>query len=620
MFIFEGGILMYIPFLVILFIVWLVWRQLSNANKKEQELKNIIEKKEQEISKKNQIGAEMNNLGCFEGEKITQHTNGTVATIANYKDGKLDGEFKHFQDTGEIWSHAHYKNGELHGTRKFYYRSGSLDTEQQWENGLLVGSVKSYYENGKLKTDRNHIDGKEHGISKEYYEIGELKSEYSYKMGLKHGVCKTYFKDGSVESESYFENDKAEGNSKAYFEDGHVKKEANYIGGNGASKEFYDTGELNVETIRLENGIEKKRYYRNGKISSNSKTLNQYWGESKLVWITKKDSTTYYINGNPKVVFSYSYHYDWETTKTLKENLGTEKGYYESGKIKYEETFKGLDRYRKLLNKKRFLESGQPYEGIYLVKDVEDDEYGQDGQVLVKEIYVNGDLDGVVVFYNDDKKVKEEINFKKGVRDGKTTEYDEEGNVELVALYENGKEIESREYLYCHYDESKQKLISESHHDYIRNTSWTKEFTTEGRLEKHYVHDKNSEQISTFYKYFESGKIKEIDVWQGDEKRKKIYYETGELFSEEIKDKEFKTDGVLKYYYKAGKAFKETQFVHGLKHGYSRLFNEDGKIIAEDIWENNNKTNSKVYDKKSKEILDGMIDRLRNSDIWVMTS
>ena len=97
-----------------------------------------------------------------------------------------------------------------------YYDDGSIEGERTFKDGLLDGPFKHYNENGivDMKGTYNNY-GKMEGCFKSYEQNGEIKSETTYKDGVKNGVFKVY-KDGYLIVEGEHKQDKVDGLCKAY--------------------------------------------------------------------------------------------------------------------------------------------------------------------------------------------------------------------------------------------------------------------------------------------------------------------------------------------------------------------------------------------------------------------
>lgn len=127
----------------------------------------------------------------FTGQIVKKYENGQVQSIENFKNGKLDGEFKELT-LAQIGS---FKNGDLENIKAFY-ENGRLKFEETIKN--RKGKYREYYPNGQLEEEGEVFQGEETGLWKYYNEEGKLLSEGRYKEGKKIGKWKLYNLDGSL--------------------------------------------------------------------------------------------------------------------------------------------------------------------------------------------------------------------------------------------------------------------------------------------------------------------------------------------------------------------------------------------------------------------------------------
>ena len=112
----------------------------------------------------------------FTGQIIKKYKNGQVKSIENFKNGKLNGEFKEFFENGSLFQVGTFKNGDMKNI-KVFYENGNLKFEQNLKN--RKGKYRGYYPNGKLEVEGEVFQGDEIGLWKYYNEEGNLlKTEY----------------------------------------------------------------------------------------------------------------------------------------------------------------------------------------------------------------------------------------------------------------------------------------------------------------------------------------------------------------------------------------------------------------------------------------------------------
>ena len=113
----------------------------------------------------------------FTGQVIKKYKDGQVESIENFKNGKLNGEFKEFFENGSLFQVGTFKNGEMKNIRVFY-ENGNLKFEQNLKD--RKGRYKGYYPNGQLEEEGEIFQGEKIGVWRYYNEEGKLSSEVTY--------------------------------------------------------------------------------------------------------------------------------------------------------------------------------------------------------------------------------------------------------------------------------------------------------------------------------------------------------------------------------------------------------------------------------------------------------
>lgn len=112
----------------------------------------------------------------FTGQVIKKYKNGQVKSIENFKNGKLNGEFKEFFENGSLFQIGTFKNGDMENV-KVFYENRNLKFEQNLKD--RKGKYRGYYPNGILEVEGEVFQGDEIGLWKYYNEEGNLlKTEY----------------------------------------------------------------------------------------------------------------------------------------------------------------------------------------------------------------------------------------------------------------------------------------------------------------------------------------------------------------------------------------------------------------------------------------------------------
>jgi len=114
--------------------------------------------------------------------KREYYPSGRLLSIINYTDGVRNGSCKYFHDYGAwaIKTSLNYKNGKLIGSSKTYNQDGQLTEE------------------GQYKYSDDWLYSRKDGVWITYYESGELKVEITYDENGKSLKYISYEKDGTI--------------------------------------------------------------------------------------------------------------------------------------------------------------------------------------------------------------------------------------------------------------------------------------------------------------------------------------------------------------------------------------------------------------------------------------
>ena len=223
--------------------------------------------------------------------------------------------------------------------------------------------------------------------------------------GLKIGYWINYSKDGKTKlDEGNYIADKKDGIWKAYFADGKIKHEITYT--NGAAKGY------------------AKMYYEDGKLREEGTWNEKHW---------TGDYRYYFPNGQVAYMWNYNNQGKRE---------GEQKYFHENGNIKY----------------KGGWENGQVKTSVEI--------YDESGKLVQNRVYENGKFTesvsstpqttpsqtpktystftgtGYNTVYRLDGKVEKKGYFEKGILiNGEFNEYDENGNLTQIKVYEKGQVV-----------------------------------------------------------------------------------------------------------------------------------------------------------------------------------
>ncbi len=257
------------------------------------------------------------------------------------------------------------------------YRSEYVETE--FKAGYATGTWKAY-DNNVLVSEGTYKEGYRDGQFTDYYIDKEPKSRTTFVNGKVNGKVTTWHPNGKIATEKEFKNGVEDGSDIIYNEDGEVRSESHYANGKQTGKSVRQiTGNRGDYTLTA--------YYKDG----------QYDGEYSEV----------YTDGIVKVKGAYTNGKktgQWDNCKDDGTKTGTEV---------YDTT-------------------GD------LIKKIT---YFNTGKVEIERAMKNGKSEGVTRKYDNEGKLKSEINYKNGREDGKSYVFytSNQDDYSATSYYTNGK-------------------------------------------------------------------------------------------------------------------------------------------------------------------------------------
>ncbi len=216
------------------------------------------------VTKINQYNTEGHKDGLWQ----TFYANGNVKWEGTYVDGKKDGYFKTYTESGSLITIEKYISDVLQTdapelakleTQVKYFPNGRVQSEGPLKNGKPFGVHHEYNEEGQVVKAEIYDSGRvmaegildtlglQQGEWKEYHENGQLKSQGKYLNGLKVGPWKYYYANTKVfETGKYDNQGRQQGKWMWYFDNGKVRRESNFFNGqeDGDFVEYADSGSV----------------------------------------------------------------------------------------------------------------------------------------------------------------------------------------------------------------------------------------------------------------------------------------------------------------------------------------------------------------------------------------
>ena len=196
--------------------------------------------------------------GLKQGFFRTFYPDKKMKTECYYKDGKLNGYFREFDQKGKEISAVRYVNGEIQLEQKNslasdaaaakvkieYNDNGTMKKSGAYKDNKPVGVHRTYNKDGKINGgalyDDNGIKiadgitdgrGREQGKWTVYDSTGAVRAKGQYKNGKREGQWYFYFADGKTEQEGVYKDGKPDGKWMWYFADGKIRREEHFAKG-----------------------------------------------------------------------------------------------------------------------------------------------------------------------------------------------------------------------------------------------------------------------------------------------------------------------------------------------------------------------------------------------------
>jgi antitoxin component YwqK of YwqJK toxin-antitoxin module len=384
--------------------------------------------------------------GRINGQLKVYQENGNLQKVGTYLNGKENGKFIEYDEEGIKTAEYPMVNGEVNGVLTIY-KDGLKSQEITKQNGINNGKFVAYYysDKGKLnsKVVGQFLDEKKNGLWQTFLvsKGKEVLIEFTtYSNDEKNGVFKEYVNSDSLETGTYkdgilngyftrktklkgyegknFENEVTWWNLECegtYIDGVENGKWIYYLWGGKSEEGNYENGEKNgkwTNYIRIGNHADEvlmETNYKNGKENG---LFKQYFKMQ-----TVSDSAE---DGNPSIKFvnlpiQESYYYIngvMEGEYVLKDSSGIliSKGNYSNDKKNglWLESFLMDDTNRK---------SNRVYQKGNYINDKRTgtwNEYIEENSIMETQTYKDGELDGKLTRFYENKKPSEVFELKKG--------------------------------------------------------------------------------------------------------------------------------------------------------------------------------------------------------------
>ena len=366
--------------------------------------------------------------------KVFYYPNGQKSSEGFLVEGKPDGYWKNYFDTGVIKSEGNRKEFQLDSTWKFYRLDASLQQSIEYKANVKYGE-ESYYDSlGRKERTTSYINDIKSGPAGEYYSSGKQKKAFNYVNNQMEGKYFEYAEDGRIITRRTYKNGLIYSEEKInrfnkngqrvglwidLRENGKLKEEGNYLSGlkEGTFKvynkqgeflkfEFYELGVLKENTEETEFVKIEKFYDEKGRVIERGGTKNGL-----------KHGTFQTLDSTGNIIFSRLYLNDLKQSEgrydTLNREIGEWKYFFPNGSLRSSGSYSNG---KKTGDWKYYFENGK---------------LEQSGK------YDNNLISGKWLWYYSSGIVLREEHYRKGKLDGHYTENDSLGNVVLEGDFED---------------------------------------------------------------------------------------------------------------------------------------------------------------------------------------
>jgi antitoxin component YwqK of YwqJK toxin-antitoxin module len=149
----------------------------------------------------------------------TYHKNGQLFQHLEAMDGRANGHYDEYYETGQIRIKASVIEGTadlttlaqqswvFDGPCQIFYPSGSLQASFIYDRGKKEGDAVYYYQEGPIHKKLYFINDLADGEIIEYYKDGQFFQSYTFKNGQQDGYATKYLPYGKIAYKEFWEKD-----------------------------------------------------------------------------------------------------------------------------------------------------------------------------------------------------------------------------------------------------------------------------------------------------------------------------------------------------------------------------------------------------------------------------
>ena len=455
------------------------------------------------------------------------YPNGQLIEKISYKEGRKNGKFTGYYESGQTKYIRTYKDDKLEGKYADYTESGQILLKQSYANDLLDGASKEWYLNGEVKVKSSYTAGKLNGGFMSYDSLGRKETKGEYDMGLKTGDWLTWYPSGKKKERLSYFSGKANGMYSLWDEEGRIIKEGEYS--NDLKHGVWITFDPDLKRQ------ESYEYYDMG--VAKLKYFFKYYDNGNLM--EEPSFTEYFRDGEWKQLFDNE-RLQYLTTYSM----GKKYGLYEEWTIKKELVQRGYYEYDLM-------------SALWT--------YAKNDSVIKYEVYdADSIIDGFVYeYYDNDQSKADAVFLENGKRDQKWYTYFEEGKDSTISVYDGGKKTGA---WYVHFDSTFEISTETNYENNLKHGDYKEWYIDENPMVEGYYEYGKKHLLWAFwdekgYQRFEEWRMGELyDTFEYE------YYENGQL-KEEPSYKNRKKHGQWFRYFPDGEISGVREFANGKRAG-----------------------------------------------------
>ena len=137
---------------------------------------------------------------------------GTVIPNSNFpmqgsfKEGKREGYWEFFYESGAIRAKLKYENGLAVGLAEYFHSNGQLSSTGSYEKGKLEGLWEGFDSSGVLSSKGKYLKDKKEGAWEYFYDNGGLREKGSYQQGKEEGLWEYFNYEGRLTDKGAYKN------------------------------------------------------------------------------------------------------------------------------------------------------------------------------------------------------------------------------------------------------------------------------------------------------------------------------------------------------------------------------------------------------------------------------